>query len=106
MRVCQRIVNENDLTVVGAPLWHQFPPPGGVTVLFLLRESHLTCHTFPEFGAATFNLYCCRPRPAWPWESCLREMLDAKSVQVRTIVRQLALDHESIQNAVVGRALS
>jgi S-adenosylmethionine decarboxylase len=64
--------------------WHTFPGAGGVTGLLLLSESHLTVHTFPERGVATFNLYCCRPKPDWPWAARLRERLGATHVQVRS----------------------
>lgn len=63
-------------------LWHTFPAPGGVTGLVLLSESHLTVHTFPECGVATFNLYCCRPKSEWPWAARLRESLGAAHVRV------------------------
>jgi S-adenosylmethionine decarboxylase len=53
----------------------------------MLTESHLACHTYPEFGVATFNLYCCRERPAWPWDERLREMLGAHDVCVRSLSR-------------------
>jgi len=72
---------------VRPPLWHVFPEPGGVTGLLLLSESHLACHTFPERGFAAFNLYCCRPRPEWPWGERLRERLGADSVEVRVQAR-------------------
>ena len=86
-RVCDRIIAELDLRVVGAAHWHQFPGAAGVTGLFLLTESHLACHTYPEVSVATFNLYCCRTRPAWPWNERLRELLGADRVTVRRIVR-------------------
>lgn len=85
--VCERIVRELELQVVGQPLWRQFPEPGGVTGLYLLSESHLACHTWPELGLATFNLFSCRRRGDWPWEECLREMLSAASVSVRVAER-------------------
>lgn len=88
-----RIIAELELQVVGEPLWHQFPFPGGVTGLALLTESHLTCHTYPEFQVATFNLYCCRTRPDWPWADRLREMLCAADVSIR-IVERCALNNE------------
>jgi S-adenosylmethionine decarboxylase len=81
--VCERILAELALRVIGAGHWHQFPEPGGVTGLYLLTESHLACHTYPEHQIVTFNLYCCRERPAWPWEDRLREMLSATKVVVR-----------------------
>jgi S-adenosylmethionine decarboxylase len=81
------LVVELGLKVVGEPQWHTFPPPGGVTGLYLLSESHLACHTFPEHGLATFNLYCCRPRPEWPWAERLAGALGATRVSVRRAPR-------------------
>lgn len=85
--VCEEVVADLGLRVVGEPLWHQFPPPSGVTGLYLLSESHLACHTFPETKTATFNLYCCRPRPGFAWEARLQKLLGATRVTVRTAVR-------------------
>jgi len=85
--VFARAIGELGLRVVGQQLWHKFPGEGGVTGLAMLTESHLACHTYPEFGVATFNLYCCRERPAWAWEERLREMLGARSVSVRDVSR-------------------
>ena len=85
--VCERAVRELELLVVGQPLWRQFPEPGGVTGLYLLSESHLACHTWPELGLATFNLFSCRRRGDWPWEDRLSEMLGAESVSVRIAER-------------------
>jgi len=86
--VFHRIIAELKLQVVGEPAWQKFPPPGGVTGMALLTESHLTCHTYPEFGVATFNLYCCHARPEWPWTERLGEMLGSSSVRVRVFHRQ------------------
>lgn len=79
---CARVIAELELHVIGQPHWHQFPAPGGWTGMYLLSESHLTCHTFPELGLATFNLYCCRPRAVWPWGERLGEHLGATEVIV------------------------
>jgi S-adenosylmethionine decarboxylase len=86
-RVCERVIAELNLQVVGEMLWHQFPRPGGITGLALLSESHLACHTYPEYGVATFNLYCCRPRPEWPWAEGLSEMLGAREVKIQAVER-------------------
>jgi S-adenosylmethionine decarboxylase len=77
-----RAMRELTLRPVAPPQWHQFPGEGGITGVVLLTESHLACHTFPERGFAAFNLYCCRPRPAWAWEQRLAEALGATVVQV------------------------
>jgi S-adenosylmethionine decarboxylase len=76
-----------ELHVVGSPRFHVFPGEAGITALYLLSESHLTCHTYPESGTAAFNLYCCRARPEWPWREALRERLGATSVTVRALDR-------------------
>jgi S-adenosylmethionine decarboxylase len=97
--LCRQIISELDLHAIGEPFQHEFPPPGGITALFLLSESHLTCHTYPEFGAAAFNLYCCRPRPEWPWQARLEQALGAAQVTVRRVIRGIGspADAESAQ---------
>ena len=81
------IIDDLSLHAVRDPAWHKFPEPGGVTGMVLLSESHLTCHTFPEYGSMCLNLFCCRRRPEWDFETALRGRLGATSVQVRRIDR-------------------
>lgn len=85
--LADEIVSALRLTLVGAPVWHQFPAPGGWTGMYLLSESHLTCHTFPETGVATWNLYCCRARPRWEWEAAFERRLGARHVRVHRFPR-------------------
>ncbi|HEU4478128.1 MAG TPA: S-adenosylmethionine decarboxylase [Pyrinomonadaceae bacterium] len=85
--VFERIIHDLELRVLGDISWHKFPEPGGITGIALLSESHLTCHTYPEFGAASFNLYCCRNRTTWAWGRMLREMLGATEVNIRVLER-------------------
>jgi S-adenosylmethionine decarboxylase len=85
--VMTEILRDLDLHVIGAPQWHVFPGEAGVTGLYLLTESHLAVHTYPELGIATFNLYCCRPRTAWPWRERLTARLGASDVIVRSVKR-------------------
>lgn len=59
---------------------HVFPGEGGVTAMYLLAESHLTIHTFPETGTATLNAYCCIPRTPAAWPDLFREHLGATDV--------------------------
>jgi S-adenosylmethionine decarboxylase len=83
----ERIIADLDLRPVGETQWHQFPQTGGITGLCLLAESHLTCHTFPEFGSLCLNLFCCVPRAEWDFSTHLREIFSAESVTIRTVVR-------------------
>lgn len=97
--VFNRVIRDLDLNVLGEIAWHQFDHPGGVSGLALLSESHLSCHTYPEFGAATFNLYCCRDRTSWSWETTLKEMLGATEVNVRVFERMIQVDARSVAGA-------
>lgn len=85
-RVFDRVIDDLGLKVIDS-IWHKFPGEGGVTGMAALTESHLTCHTYPEHQTATFNLYCCRTRPEWNWETELKASLDALKVTITKIER-------------------
>jgi S-adenosylmethionine decarboxylase len=85
--VFARIIADLGLKTIGKDIWHQFDGEKGITGLVALTESHLACHTYPEYETVTFNLYCCKSRPEWNWEENLRELLDAENVHVQKINR-------------------
>ena len=53
----EKIIEACKLNLVGK-CEYQFTPIG-VTMLYLLSESHLTIHTYPEKKACSINLYTC-----------------------------------------------
>lgn len=79
--VIDAVMQDLGLISIGS-VWHKFGGEGGVTGIVALTESHLACHTYPEHGVATFNLYCCRSRPEWGWASELSSRLGAAEVRV------------------------
>jgi S-adenosylmethionine decarboxylase len=83
----ERILVRLELRVVGEGAWHKFGGEGGVTGVYLLTESHLSVHTYPEHAIATLNFYCCRQRPDFPWSDELEHILGATRVDVRIIAR-------------------
>lgn len=83
----QRIISAMHLRPVGPTQWHQFPNTRGITGLCLLAESHLACHTFPEFGSLCLNVFCCVRREPWEFAPALKTMFGATSVSVRSITR-------------------
>jgi len=85
----ETIVERAGLRPIGRPVWHQFPTTGGITAIWMLRESHLTIHTFPEFRSASLNLFCCTPRPAPGWREIIeRTFGPAGEVGVRECPRE------------------
>ena len=53
----EKIIKDMDLHVVGE-IHKQFEPIGA-TCLYLLSESHLSIHTYPEIRYCAIDLYCC-----------------------------------------------
>lgn len=76
-----------NLHPVAEPVWHQFPVTGGITGLMLLAESHIACHTFPEYGSLCLNVFSCVPRPACDFEQQLFDGFGAAQVNVRGVER-------------------
>jgi S-adenosylmethionine decarboxylase len=93
--IFSNIINDLELKALNS-IWHQFEGEQGVTGLVLLSESHLACHTYPEFQTATFNLYCCKSRPEWNWDEKMSESLGANFVDIRQVSR--GIDQSEIQN--------
>jgi S-adenosylmethionine decarboxylase len=83
----QALIRALDLHPLGKCNWHQFPLTGGITGVTLLSESHLACHTFPEYGSLCLNVFCCRPRPATDFEALLKREFGAARVSVRQVDR-------------------
>jgi S-adenosylmethionine decarboxylase len=86
-RLFDALVGKLDLHPLGKTNWHKFPNTGGITGVSLLSESHIACHTFPEFGSLCLNIFCCRPRPDTDFEALLKQELGAQHVFVRRVDR-------------------
>ena len=62
---------------------HQFKPYG-VTSLFLLSESHLSIHTWPEYGKFAMDVYSCNDGyNEENIESIIRKYLPVEYIQVQ-----------------------
>jgi S-adenosylmethionine decarboxylase len=81
------IVAAMDLHPLGKTSWHQFPNTGGITGVSLLSESHLACHTFPEYESLCLNVFCCRPRDTADFEALLKPAFGPARVSVRQVER-------------------
>jgi S-adenosylmethionine decarboxylase proenzyme len=84
--ILERIVSESGLRPIHSA-FHQFEPYG-VSGFFLLRESHLSVHTWPEYRYVAVDIFSCGPeQPALKALNLLIERLNPKSVKKRIIRR-------------------
>jgi S-adenosylmethionine decarboxylase proenzyme len=57
-QILRNICNSYNFEILGE-LDHSFKPEG-CTIIFLLSESHISIHTFPERFYISFDIYTCR----------------------------------------------
>ena len=63
-------------------------PPDGLTMVFLLSESHASIHTYPEHGACFVDLFTCGEKcSAEAFDQSLRAYLKPQVVKDRMIIR-------------------
>lgn len=86
------------VTASGATVLNSTPhvfPPNGLTVVYLLSESHASIHTYPEHGACFVDLFTCGDNCfAEKFDEALRSYLKPKKVNARMFLR-----HEGIEEA-------
>jgi S-adenosylmethionine decarboxylase len=93
----ETIVRRMDLRPVGNPVWHIFENSGGATGVWLLQESHLAIHTFPEYRSACVNVFCCKARAGLDGKATLHSALGATDVRVREFERIYSLAEASTE---------
>ncbi len=67
--------------------FHTFGPGQGVTGVLLLAESHISIHTWPEFGFAAADIFMCGSAQPQRALALIADALKAQSRQVQTIAR-------------------
>jgi S-adenosylmethionine decarboxylase proenzyme len=72
------------LTVLSVDV-HTFSPHG-VTGILLLAESHMSIHTWPEYGYAAFDVFTCAGDP-WAAFDELKARLDIERADVQELDR-------------------
>ena len=58
-QLAYQIIDTSNLNVIKQSN-HQFKPCG-YAALYLLAESHMSFHSYPEKKCLSFDLYCCNP---------------------------------------------
>ncbi|MCS7249590.1 MAG: adenosylmethionine decarboxylase [candidate division WOR-3 bacterium] len=87
-KILREAIEKAKLSVIGSRFF-QFNPHG-VTGIFLLKESHVSIHTWPEYGYAAIDIFTCKDdESAFIAYNYLLEKLKPKKVKKRIIIREL-----------------
>lgn len=63
-------------------------PPNGLTIVYLLSESHASMHTYPEYGACFVDLFTCGDHCSCEtFDQILRAYLKPKQVTAHLFLR-------------------
>lgn len=63
---------------------------GGITGVTILSTSHAAIHTWPEEGAATFDVHSCRDFELKTVEKLIRKMFETDDVEIYDLTFSLA----------------
>ena len=82
--------------------FHRFMPQG-VSGVVVIAESHLSIHTWPEYGYAAMDIYTCGDHTD-PWKACryAAEKFEAKQM-LTTEVRRGMTNEAGVYGHVVGK---
>jgi len=94
--ILDRVVAKSGLNVVSSS-FHQFEP-FGVSAVYLLRESHISIHTWPEYSYIALDIFTCgADEPALTAYELLLEEFKPTSVEKR-IIRRAELEEVRSRN--------
>jgi len=86
--ILDRVIAKSGLHAISSS-FHQFEPYG-VSAIYLLSESHLSVHTWPEYGYMALDIFTCGDDgPALKAFELLVEEFKPKNVEKRVIRRDV-----------------
>ena len=84
--IAQELIANLDLKVVKKTTHTYYP--SGITLAYILSESHLLIHTWPEFGIVHIDLVTCSYRSEKEVESSLKALFSeqkVKTIEIKSI---------------------
>lgn len=89
VNIVKEAAEKANATIVSL-FYYKFTPTGGISVVAIVAESHISIHTWPEHRYATVDVYTCGPHtnPMAAFEYIVK-MLGAKRYSIDTSDRSL-----------------
>jgi S-adenosylmethionine decarboxylase len=82
----KEVLESNSITLINS-ITNDFGSPGAFTSLYLLAESHLSIHTWPEHGYVALDLFTCGQANTERAVEQLIEYFSPLSIQIKKLVR-------------------
>jgi S-adenosylmethionine decarboxylase len=87
-KILKEAIERAKLSIVGSRFF-QFNPHG-VTGIFLLKESHVSIHTWPEYGYCALDIFTCKDdKSAFVAYDYLLKKLKPKKIKKRIMIREI-----------------
>jgi S-adenosylmethionine decarboxylase len=94
------------IEVAGATLLHihlhHFTPNGGVSGVAVLAESHISIHSWPEYGYAALDVFMCGATNPRASIEVLREAFSPKKVLVKEHLRGKEMSRWTVRSRTTG----
>lgn len=102
-KITEDAVKKGHLTKIRSH-YHQFSPTG-VSGVVLIAESHISFHTWPEYGLVTLDIFTCGPTEGaeTAFEYILSE-LEPKEIEYKKIERGLEFPRGSVKAKMMAEA--
>jgi S-adenosylmethionine decarboxylase len=75
---------------------HKIFQPSGLTILYLLEESHASIHTYPEEGYAAIDIFTCGSINPKNGINYLLDMINPEKYDLKEIKRGIALQTNQV----------
>ena len=77
---------------------YRFPVTGGNTLVFILAESHLVLHTWPEFNYIALDLFVCgKTAGASGFIEWFSQQVEARYVDTRSVLRSCVAESKEVE---------
>ncbi len=94
-KLLEKAANAAKVTIVQS-VFHQYSPQG-VTGIVIIEESHLSIHTWPEYGYASVDFYTCGDGLPEKALDVIKEGLKSGRAEVLMIDRGKSLTDEAMK---------
>jgi len=85
-KVLQEVVKICGATLLKIDL-HKFSPSGGISGVAIIKESHISIHSWPEYGYAAIDIFVCGDIDPYKAIPVLEKRLESKNIQIVELKR-------------------